>query len=126
MDGRKVSIVLAAALFAVIFVTGAAQTGPTGKELYVVAHVDAIPPSAKPALDLLMKEAADSKADPGFVRYEVLQEAARQNHYTLVEVWRSQKDFDNYVATGHCKAFREKLLPMLGSPFDERFHTIVR
>ena len=123
---RILSLVLGAALFSVIFATGAAQTGPTGKELYVVAHVDAIPPSAKPALDLLMKEAADSKADPGFERYEVLQEAARQNHYTLVEVWRSQSDFDHYVASAHCKAFREKLLPMLGSPFDERFHTIVR
>jgi quinol monooxygenase YgiN len=123
---RTLSLVLAAALFAVIFVTGAAQTGPTGKELYVVAHVDAIPPSAKPAQALLMKEAADSKADPGFVRYEVLQEAARQNHYTLLEVWRSQSDYDNYVATAHCKAFREKLLPMLGSPFDERFNTIPR
>jgi quinol monooxygenase YgiN len=123
---RTSILVLAAALFAVIFVTRAAQTGPTGKELYVVAHVDAIPPSAQPALALLRKEAADSKADPGFERYEVLQEAARQNHYTLVEVWRSQSDFDHYVATSHCKAFREKLLPMLGSPFDERFHTIVR
>ena len=122
----RTSILVLAALFAVIYVSRAAQTGPTGKELYVVAHVDAIPPSAQPALALLTKEAADSKADPGFERYEVLQEAARQNHYTLVEVWRSQSDFDNYVATGHCKAFREKLLPMLGSPFDERFHTIVR
>ena len=122
----RTSILVLAALFAVIYVSRAAQTGPTGKELYVVAHVDAIPPSAQPALVLLTKEAADSKADPGFERYEVLQEAARQNHYTLVEVWRSQSDFDHYVATGHCKAFREKLLPMLGSPFDERFHTIVR
>jgi quinol monooxygenase YgiN len=122
----RTSIFVLAAFFPVIFVTGAAQTGPTGKELYVVAHVDAIPPSAKPALDLLTKEAADSKADPGFERFEVLQEASRQNHYTLVEVWRSQNDFDHYVATSHCKAFREKLLPMLGSPFDERFHTIVR
>src|SRR5260370_14594809 len=107
MRTRTSILVLAAALFAAIFVTWAAQTGPTGKELYVVAHVDAIPPSAQPALALLTKEAADSKADPGFERYEVLQEAARQNHYTLVEVWRSQSDFDHYVATSHCKAFRE-------------------
>lgn len=118
-------LVLAAALLAPVLLTSAAQNSGENQALYVVTHVDSIPNFAKEAYALLVKEAADSKSDPGFKEYDVLQEMARPNHFTLFEVWRSRKDFDTYVASSHAKAFREKLQPMLGSPFDERLHTLV-
>jgi len=117
--------ILAVALLAPLLMTGAAQNGGENQTIYVVTHVDATPNFAKEAFAILVKEAADSKADPGRQQYDVLQELARPNHFTLFEVWRSRKDFDTYVASSHAKAFREKLQPMLGSPFDERFHALV-
>jgi len=39
-----------------------------------------------------------------------------------VEVWQSREAFEAHDASPHTRAYREKLQPMLGSPFDERLH----
>jgi quinol monooxygenase YgiN len=39
-----------------------------------------------------------------------------------VEVWESQKAFEGHESAEHTKKLREKIQPMLGSPFDERLH----
>ncbi len=97
------------------------------KNLYVVIHVDIAPgPSglAEP-IKALQEFAADSRKDPGVVRFEVLQQD-RQNHFTIVEVWQSKEAFDAHTAANHTKQFREKIGPKLGSPFDERIHTLLQ
>jgi quinol monooxygenase YgiN len=43
-----------------------------------------------------------------------------------VEVWENHAAFDAHLAADHSKQFREKLQPMLGSPFDERLHNILQ
>jgi quinol monooxygenase YgiN len=43
----------------------------------------------------------------------------------MVEVWRSRQDFESHLAASHTRSFREKLQPMLGSPFDERLHKLL-
>ena len=99
-----------------------------GQRLYVVTHVDVFGPSpttAAEAAKMLQQFAADSRNDPGAVRIEVLREPTRLNHFTLVEIWQSRQDFETHLATTHTRAFREKIQPMLGSPFDERLHTLL-
>jgi quinol monooxygenase YgiN len=44
----------------------------------------------------------------------------------ILSVWNSQADFDAYTAAVHTRAFREKIQPSLGSPFDERLHEILQ
>ena len=110
------------ALFGLTLATAAGQN----KNLYVVTHVDIIPgPTglAEP-IKLLQEFAADSRKDPGAVRFEVLQQD-RPNHFTIVEVWQSKEAFDAHTAADHTKRFREKLAPRLGSPFDERLHNLL-
>jgi quinol monooxygenase YgiN len=100
-----------------------------GQRLYVITHVDIFGPSPAAALEaakMLQQFAADSRNDPGSVRFEVLREPNRLNHFTLVEVWQSRQDFETHLATSHSKAFREKIQPMLGSPFDERLHILLQ
>ena len=70
--------------------------------------------------------AADSRKDKGSVRFELLQDLSRKNHFSIVEVWESQAAFDIHLEAAHSKQFREKLQPMLGSPFDERLHSIMQ
>ena len=91
-------------------------------DLYVVTHIDLIPPQSAPGKSLLLQFAADTRKDPGSVRVELLQDTARKNHFTLVTVWRGQKAFDDHLSATHSRDFRHKLQPMLGSPFDERLH----
>jgi quinol monooxygenase YgiN len=95
-----------------------------GEKLYVVTHVDVIPPFTAAGRELLRQFAADSRKDAGAVRVEVFEELSRPNHSTVVEVWESRKAYDDHLAIGHSRAYRDKLQPMLGSPFDERLHRL--
>jgi quinol monooxygenase YgiN len=97
---------------------------PKVEALYVVTFVDVSPATAKDAADLLKQFAADSRKDPGSIRFEVLRDFARSNHLTVLEVWSSRDTFERHLGMEHSKHFREKIQPMLGSPFDERLHIL--
>lgn len=108
--------------------TGAgAQAAAGSKSLYVVAHVDIVGAGGnlEQSIQLLREFVADSGKDPGAVRIELLQQDNRHNHFTIVEVWRNKKAFDAHSAAEHTKQFREKVQPMLGSPFDERLNDLL-
>jgi quinol monooxygenase YgiN len=94
--------------------------------LYVVTHVDLTPPYIADGTPLLSKFAADSRKDKGAVRFELLQEPNRKNHFTIVSVWENQAAFDAHLGADHTKQFREKLQPMLGGPLDERLHVLLQ
>lgn len=104
----------------------AAAAAPDGAEgpLYVVTHVDVMPKSTAAGRELLSQFAAETRKDPGAVRVEVLEELGRPNHSTVVEVWEGRKAYDDHLAAEHTRAYRAKLQPMLGSPFDERLHRL--
>jgi quinol monooxygenase YgiN len=92
---------------------------------YVVTHVDLMGPFATEGGKLLSEHAAESRRDPGAVRYEVFIEPSRKNHLTLVSVWESRDAFEKHAALAHTVRFREKLQPMLGGPLDERLHVLL-
>jgi quinol monooxygenase YgiN len=120
---------IAAALGATIVFIGLcspAVAQDADERLYVVTHVDVLGPNgAAEAAKMLHQFAAESRNDQGSVRFEVLRDPDRLNHFTIVEVWRSRQDFESHLAASHTRAFREKLQPMLGSPFDERLHKLL-
>lgn len=101
-----------------------AQQEPA-KELHVVTYVDVLPAFATEAAKLLPQFASDSRKHAGVVRFEVMRDVSRQNHFSIVEVWQNQKAFDAHVAQAGTKLFREKIQPMLGSPFDERLYYLL-
>jgi len=117
--------ILFAAILALPF-AAASQAQAPGDKLYVVTHVDLTPNYVEDGTKLLQQFAAESRHDPGVVRFELLEDNGRHNHFTLVEVWENSKVFEGHEAAAHTKNFREKLQPMLGSPFDERLHHIMQ
>jgi len=120
----RVLQLLFAALLALPF-SAPSHAQAAADKLYVVTHVDLTPNFTEDGTKLLQQFAADSRHDPGVVRFELLEDNARHNHFTLVEVWENSKAFEGHEAAAHTKNFREKLQPMLGSPFDERLHHIM-
>jgi quinol monooxygenase YgiN len=96
------------------------------KSVYVVTHIDVTPNYTNDTTKLLREFASDSRKDTGMVRVEILQQDSRLNHYTIVEVWQSREAFEAHSAADHTTRFREKLGPMLGSPYDERLHLLVQ
>lgn len=90
--------------------------------IYVVSHVDIIPPETAAGTKLVQQYVVDTRKDKGLVRVEASSEVARGNHISIVEVWQNQKAFDEHVAAAHTRQFRQQIDPKLGSPYDERLH----
>ena len=77
-----------------------------------------------PAVAPMLTRLADtSRVEPGNLRFDVLQHTMRGNHFTVIETWRDQGALDAHVATAHAKQYRDDILPMTGSPLDERVFT---
>ena len=67
----------------------------------------------------------DSAQDAGILRYDVLQQSSRPNHLTLVEVWRGMAALEKHEVAAHTRKFREGLLPMSGSLYDQRLYQTI-
>jgi len=94
--------------------------------LYVVTHVDVIPPKREDAVAALKVLGEANRAAQGNVRYEIVQQTNRPNHFTVVEVWRSRKAFDANSASAHQREFRDKLAQMTGALYDERLYEALK
>jgi quinol monooxygenase YgiN len=121
---RVLSTVVVMLLAALPF-AGSIRAQKAGEKVYVVTHVDLTPNFAVEGAKALQLYVADSRKDPGMIRMELLQDNARTNHFTVVSVWENSKAFEAHEETEHSKRLREKIQPMLGSPFDERLHRMM-
>lgn len=101
-----------------------ASEAPAEEPVCVVTHIDVMPIFTEAGRGLLREFAVDTREDPGAVRVEVFEEQSRPNHSTVVEIWQGRKAYDDHLAVDHTRAYRVKLQPMLGSPFDERLHRL--
>jgi quinol monooxygenase YgiN len=101
---------------------GSAQSKPAKGAVYVVTHVDVVPPSKDDCMAILKGMSADTPKDAGNLRYDVLQQPNRLNHFTVVETWSNRKALDGHAMADHTRAFRQKLAPMAGALYDERFY----
>lgn len=101
-------------------------TGPTGGDagpqaLYVLTHVDVIPPRLAGIVEALRDLAAASRTETGNLRFDVLV-TQRSNHMTIVEVWRNADAQDAHQGGPHNRQFRAGLLPAQGALYDERLY----
>jgi quinol monooxygenase YgiN len=97
---------------------------PNGKvsraAIYVVTHVDVPPPKKDDCIALLKELVADSRKEAGSLRFDVFQQSSRPNHFSVVEIWRSQRTYESHITAAHTKKFRDALTPMSGALYDER------
>jgi quinol monooxygenase YgiN len=91
--------------------------------LYVVTHVDVGPPNRDNTIVALKALADATRKDPGNVRFDVVQQKARTNHFTVIELWKDQQSDDTHELAAHTKEFRSKLGPMAGALYDQRWYT---
>jgi quinol monooxygenase YgiN len=104
------------------FNLGVAVTPRVAGAIYVLTHADAIPPARDDAIVVLKQLAEMSRVDEECVRFDVLQQYSRLNHFTIVEIWRDQKALDAHVIAAHTREFRDRFQPMSGSLYDERLY----
>ena len=103
---------------------GPAPAAADSRAIYVVTHVDFIGQQAT-APALLTRLAEESRKGEGSVRFDVLQQIGRPNHYTIIEIWQTQKALDAHAGAAHTRQYRETFHSMSGSPLDERLYKLV-
>ena len=104
---------------------GRLQTGPAGDAVYVVTHVDVIPPRKDDGLAALEQLGSDARGAAGNVRFEVVQQTNRPNHFTVVEIWKDAKAVEAHAMSEPMRRFRDALGPMSGALYDERLFKAV-
>jgi quinol monooxygenase YgiN len=105
-----------------IVTTASPIAAATGAGLYVVTHVDVAPPNRDKIIVALKALADPTRKDKGNVRYDVLQQKNRTNHFTVVEAWTDQAANDAHEIAAHTKEFRSILGPLTGALYDQRWH----
>ena len=67
-----------------------------------------------------------SRRESGVVRYEILDEVpAHANHFRIVEEWTTAAAWEAHDRAPPSQAYREALMPMLGTPYDQRLYRVV-
>jgi quinol monooxygenase YgiN len=97
----------------------------TAGAVYGVTHVDVIPPQKDNAMVALKTLGEANRAAPGNVRYDIVQQTNRPNHFTVIEMWRSRGDHEANSMSAHQREFRDKLAQMTGALYDERLYEIL-
>jgi quinol monooxygenase YgiN len=102
-----------------------AVAAPPPGALYVLTHVDVVPPAKDRAIGLLERLAEDSRKESGVLLFDVLQQDSRPNHLTLAEAWRLPEAFEAHRTAASTRAFRDALLPLQGALYDERVYRVL-
>ena len=104
---------------------GPPGAGAGGDAVYAVTHVDVVPPRKDDGLAALVRLADDSRAAAGNLRFEVVQQVSRPNHFTVVEIWRDARAAEAHAGAEPTRRFRDALGPMSGALYDERLFRLV-
>ena len=100
--------------------TVADATTPPPGALHVVTHVDVIPPRKDDGAAALNRLAEESRRHAGNLRFEVVQQLTRPNHFTVMEAWKDAGAFETHTMADATRAFRDALAPATGALYDER------
>lgn len=93
--------------------------------LYVVTHADSVPPQRDAAAAALSELTVRSRVEPGNTLFLVTVQPNRNNHFTIVELWKDEKALDAHAVAEHTKKFRDTFGPFSGALFDERIYKSV-
>jgi quinol monooxygenase YgiN len=112
--------------FALSTGTRAATPAAVPTAVYVVTHVDIVPPKRDEGVAEVRKLAETSRGTAGNVRFDALVQASRLNHLTLVEAWTDAPAREAHSAANPTRSFRTALGPMSGALYDERLYTLLK
>jgi quinol monooxygenase YgiN len=113
-------------ILAVLTMCAASLAFAQQEPVYVVTHIDLLPNGVTPGVAALKQLVAETTKEKDCVRFEVMQQDGRPNHFTVVGVWKDRKGFEAHDAAPYTKDFRERLMPFIGSPWDERLHKLIQ
>jgi quinol monooxygenase YgiN len=106
-----------------LFAADGADIGPDG--IFVVTHVDVMPPNTDASVALLNNLVSPSRNEPGNRRFEVWFLIGHANHMTMVEAWESADAWERHASASHTREFRGSMSPLNGALYDERLYRAI-
>jgi quinol monooxygenase YgiN len=100
----------------------AARGRPGANTVYLVTHVDVGPPNRDKTVVALKAFAEATRKEAGNLRFDVVHQKARTNHFTVIEAWKDQKADDAHEHAAHTREFRGVLTPLTGALYDQRWY----
>lgn len=97
----------------------------SGKSLRVVARLVAKPDKVTELRDLLASLITPTRAEPGCIAYELLQNQENPTEFTFVEEWTSGSALDDHFATDHVKDVLSKAPDLLAAELDLRKYDFI-
>ena len=97
----------------------------TAGAAFVMTHVDIGGPNPQNMdafLPVLKAFGDTSRKTAGNLRYDVVQQKSRTNHFQVFEVWKNAKAADDYSASAQSKDYRAKFAPVAGALYDRRVY----
>jgi quinol monooxygenase YgiN len=104
---------------------GEVAAKPGNEAIVLVTHVDIVPKEKDTGVALTKELVVAGRKHPHNVRFEALTQISRPNHMTVVEIWADRKSLEAHSVAAHMKQYREKLMPMSGSLYDERHYRAI-
>src|SRR5438445_170031 len=104
---------------------GRLESKITPGAMYVVTHVDVIPPRKDDGIAAVRQLGDDSRVHEGNLRFEVVQQINRPNHFTVVEIWKDAQATEAHSMAPATRQFRDKLAPATGALYDTRKYKAV-
>jgi quinol monooxygenase YgiN len=101
--------------------TVASRAGAAEGQVVVIAELVAKPDQVEALRKLLVPFAAQSRKEPGCLRYELLEVAKEPGRFLTVETWESKAAIDAHMSTPAIKAAVPLLGPILAKPFSQTF-----
>jgi quinol monooxygenase YgiN len=95
------------------------------ESLKVVVKIVVRPEKAGDARKLLAVLAEKSRAEPGCIRYEVLQSASEPHVFALLEEWENAAALDNHVVTPHVQQAYAQAGGVVAAPPDRTVYRTI-
>jgi quinol monooxygenase YgiN len=99
---------------------GSVTSKPARGALFLVTHVDVIPQRKDDGVAAVTQLADDSRRHEGNLRFEVVQQTNRPNHFTIMEIWTDARAMEAHSMAPATRLFRDRLAPATGALYDER------
>jgi quinol monooxygenase YgiN len=93
--------------------------------IYVATHVDVIPPRKDDGVAALKRLGEESRRGADNLRFEVVQQVNRPNHFTVIEIWKDARAVETHSMAAPTREFRDKLATMTGALYDERMYRAI-
>jgi quinol monooxygenase YgiN len=99
---------------------------PNPNDIVLISHADVAGGNTNNLIRELNALWAATRNENGMVRYEILDEVPlHSNHFRIVEEWTNLAALEAHDRAPAWQAYRDAILPWLGTPYDQRFYTVV-